>query len=275
MIPSHQSEKTKQSKIVVNRLSTLTDYDFSHPHRHEYFEFFCFLNGGGEHMIDFTDVPIESFQMHIVAPGQVHQVNRALDSHGYVYLFTLDALGAGTEVETFLFDHICYDLNERVPEYRVPAEKHDWFRSMTEDIWENAQDASRVKSLQVGNAIQQLCLKCMEWDNKGNALKSDDYAAFRRLLFREFRRLKMVKEYAAALSVTEKSLNELVKKHTGKSASVVIYEQVIMEAKRLLLTGMTAKEAAYNLNFDDPAHFSKFFKAQTGISPTEFRNVHA
>lgn len=275
MIPSHQSEKTRRSEIVVNRLSALTDYDFSHPHRHEYFEFFCFIQGGGNHMIDFSDVPIESYQMHIVAPGQVHQVNRALDSFGFVYLFTQEALGGGTEIETFLLDHVCFDLNERLPKYIVPENKQDWFRMMTDDIWENSLVNSRVNGLQVANGIQQLCLKCMEWDTWDRSLKSDDYATFRRLLFREFRNLKKVKDYAACLSISEKALNELVKRNTGKSASTLIYEQIVMEARRLLLTGITAKEVAYNLKFDDPAHFSKFFKAQTGLSPTEFRNIHA
>jgi len=47
-----------------------------------------------------------------------------------------------------------------------------------------------------------------------------------------------------------------------------------MEAQRLLNTGMSAKEVAFDLQFDDPAHFSKFFKNQTGIPPSEFQKVH-
>ena len=77
MIPTHSSDKTNRGEVIVNRLSTLSDYDFSEPHRHNYFEFFCFLEGGGHHIIDFREVPIESNSIHIVAPGQVHQVNRA------------------------------------------------------------------------------------------------------------------------------------------------------------------------------------------------------
>ena len=45
-----------------------------------------------------------------------------------------------------------------------------------------------------------------------------------------------------------------------------------MEAKRLLNTGISIKETAYALNFDDPGHFSKFFKTKTNISPSEFQN---
>ncbi|XOV67511.1 MAG: helix-turn-helix domain-containing protein [Fluviicola sp.] len=274
MIPTHQSEKTKATKIVVNRLSSLTEYDFSHPHRHDYFEFFCFVKGGGTHEIDFTDVPIQSFSMHIVAPGQVHRVNRNLDSNGFVFLFQFEGLQAPNVIANFLFDHICHDLDERVPEYLVPEDKHAWFETMLFSIWEDYNKESSLSTLQIQTGIQQLCLKCMEWDHQESPLLSNDYGQFRRMLFQDFRSKKKVKEYAAALNMTEKSLNEMVKEHTGKSASKIIYNQIVLEAKRLLLTGIAAKEAAYELGFDDPAHFSKFFKAQTGQSPSEFRNVH-
>ncbi|HET6243559.1 MAG TPA: helix-turn-helix domain-containing protein [Bacteroidia bacterium] len=38
-------------------------------------------------------------------------------------------------------------------------------------------------------------------------------------------------------------------------------------------SGLTAKESAYELKFEDPAHFSKFFKNQTGITPSEFQKI--
>jgi AraC-like DNA-binding protein len=38
--------------------------------------------------------------------------------------------------------------------------------------------------------------------------------------------------------------------------------------------GMSAKETAYDLNFDDPGHFSKFFKTNMGVSPSEYGKIH-
>ena len=170
-----------------------------------------------------------------------------------------------------MFDHICFDLEERKPEYIVPEEKRSWFEMITQMMWEDYQNVSEYSQMNIRAIIQQLCVRSMEWDDQKSALRSGEYAQFRRLLFQEFRNLKKVKDYASLLNVSEKSLNEMVKKNTGKSASTIIYDQVIMEAKRLLQTSISAKEAAYNLNFDDPAHFSKFFKNQTGISPSEFQ----
>ena len=162
----------------------------------------------------------------------------------------------------------------RIPEYLVPEDKQEWFDTILNSLWEDYTNESNYSALQIRTAIQQLCLKCMEWDQQNSPLFSNDYAQFRRMLFQDFRSKKKVKDFAAALNMTEKSLNEMVKEHTGNSASRIIYNQIVLEAKRLLLTGISAKEAAYELGFDDPAHFSKFFKAQTGQSPSEFRNVH-
>jgi AraC-like DNA-binding protein len=46
-----------------------------------------------------------------------------------------------------------------------------------------------------------------------------------------------------------------------------------MEAKRYLYyTDQSAKEIADRLGFEDAANFSRFFKTNTGIAPTDFKN---
>jgi AraC-like DNA-binding protein len=45
-----------------------------------------------------------------------------------------------------------------------------------------------------------------------------------------------------------------------------------LEAKRLLIyTDKSTKEIAYELGFEEVAHFSRFFKKQIGQAPTEFK----
>ena len=91
---------------------------------------------------------------------------------------------------------------------------------------------------------------------------------------KDFRNMKKVKDYAEALGITNKALNEIVKSNSGYNASDLIYRQIMLEAKRLLLTGLSTKEVAYDLNFDDPSHFSKFFKSRIGVNPSDFSKVH-
>ncbi len=274
MIPIHNSEKTQRKEVIINWLSRLNSYDFSEPHRHNYFEFFYFIKGGGNHVIDFSTFDIKDHSIHIVAPGQVHQVNRALDSLGFVCLFELDALETMHEVNEFLFEHICFDVNERSPVYTFTSEQLPVVRALSDRAEEILNEEGDYRQLSLRAITQHLCVECIrssDWKLSGHS--QNDYTNFRKLLYANFREIKKVKEYAEHLCISEKSLNEQVRKHTGKSTSELIYEQIILEAKRLLLTGMSAKEVAYDLCFDDPAHFSKFFKNKTGMSPTDFRKI--
>ena len=271
-IPTHQSNKTQRHEIVVNHLALLNEYDFTEPHRHQYIEFFYFIKGGGSHKIDFIDFPIVENSVHIVAPGQVHQMARELDSEGYVILFELPAIQAHNSIENFLFEHVCMDASELEPAYRFDEEDAKSWKQRVEHIFRLYQSDSELDQLALRNEIQAFCIGCMKKKSNTSTAKDSNYLKFRRILKDHFRDLKKVKEYAERMSISEKSLNDLVKKHTGKPASTVIYNQIIMEAKRLLHTRLSIKETAYELNFNDPAHFSKFFKAQTGISPSDFQN---
>jgi AraC family transcriptional regulator, transcriptional activator of pobA len=277
VIPIHSLSTHPAKAIRVHALNELTRYDISEPHRHNYFEFFVFEKGGGVHMIDFVDFPIESNSIHIVAPGQVHMVKRELDSKGHVLLFETDVFEANHFVTNFLFDHICFGLDEFPPTYQFDAAKQKEIASTMEQIWKDYQSDAPLKNEFVMSHLTVLLIHCMrsrEGSHSVDLPRSQKiYAGFRRLLQNNFKTIKKVKDYALALSVTEKQLNEIIQARTGLSPSAVIHNQLVLEARRLLKTGMLAKEVAYELNFDDPAHFSKFFKTHTGLSPGDFQKI--
>ena len=250
MIPIHDSDRTQRREIIVNHLKQLNDYDYREPHRHNYFVLFFFLNGGGFHKVDFVKFEIESNSAHIIAPGQVHQMKRDLDSEGFVILFELNAIEAPKEIENFLFQQMCLDASENSPCFSFSKEKYSILEYKIKNMLSLYEEKSEIAKLSLRN----------------------EYFNFRKLLHANFSKMNKVKEYAEALNLTEKTLNEIVKKHTGESTSNIIYKQIIIEAKRLLNTGISIKETAYSLNFDDPGHFSKFFKTKTNISPSEFQN---
>ncbi|WP_236980727.1 helix-turn-helix domain-containing protein [Membranihabitans maritimus] len=84
---------------------------------------------------------------------------------------------------------------------------------------------------------------------------------------------RTVEEYAEMLSVTPRHLSHSIKKSTGKKALSFIKERIATEAQSLILyTDLSISEICYQLNFSDPANFSKFFKKEVGLSPSQFRN---
>src|SRR5688572_3565163 len=93
VIPTHDLEKDEDHDDVsfrIIQLQTKSAYEASLPHRHSYYEIFFFEKGNGWHMIDFENIEIEKGSIHFVSPGQVHLVNRSLDSTGYVLLFNAE-----------------------------------------------------------------------------------------------------------------------------------------------------------------------------------------
>lgn len=79
--------------------------------------------------------------------------------------------------------------------------------------------------------------------------------------------------YAEKLCLTPKYLSKIIKNTSGRSAPEWIDSYVILEAKNLLKYSSTPiKEIVFKLNFPNQSLFYKFFKAHTGMTPTEYRN---
>lgn len=81
-----------------------------------------------------------------------------------------------------------------------------------------------------------------------------------------------VQFYARQLNKSPKTLSNIFSLYHCDSPLKTIHKRIIIEAKRFFYyTDKSAKEVAYELGFADAAHFSRFFKSHTGLSPTDFR----
>lgn len=79
-------------------------------------------------------------------------------------------------------------------------------------------------------------------------------------------------DFARALAITPGHLNRLCQGATGQSASRYIEGAVMTEASRLLaFTQLPVAEIGYRLAFEDPAYFSRRFRALRGQTPSEYR----
>ncbi|MDE3236269.1 MAG: AraC family transcriptional regulator [Bacteroidota bacterium] len=84
--------------------------------------------------------------------------------------------------------------------------------------------------------------------------------------------LPSVQYIAEALNVSPNYLSGLLKVLTGLTTQQHIHEKLITKAKeKLSTTELTISEIAYELGFEHPQSFSKFFKTKTLLSPLAFR----
>lgn len=81
-----------------------------------------------------------------------------------------------------------------------------------------------------------------------------------------------VRFYADLLNVSSTYLAQVTKRIAGKAPKVIIDEYLVAEAETLLLSSAkTVQEVAYAVGFASQAHFAKFFKKMTGLSPSDYR----
>lgn len=98
------------------------------------------------------------------------------------------------------------------------------------------------------------------------------YRDFRRLLLANYREAHGIAFYADRLFITPTYLSRVVKRITGQTVLQHVAGLLCADARKLLAcTDMEVKEIADRLGFPDLSSFGKFFKKETGLSPSLFR----
>jgi len=81
--------------------------------------------------------------------------------------------------------------------------------------------------------------------------------------------------FAGQLNIHVNHLNKALKEITGQTTSHLINERILQEAKILLKsTNWTIAQIAWSLGFEEPSHFSGFFKSREKVSPVKFRTIN-
>ena len=95
---------------------------------------------------------------------------------------------------------------------------------------------------------------------------------FLTLLKEYHKQQRSVNFYADKLYISPKHLSSVIKQMSHKTAHEIIANFVILSAKRMLkTTTMSIQEISDELNFANQSFFGKFFKQNTGLSPSSYR----
>lgn len=258
--------------IRIEKLITKTKYDFAKPHRHNYNEIFFFINGSGNHMIDFNNHNITNNSIHFVSPHKVHRVNRSKKSYGYVLLFKNDFI-LKYKNEAYLFFILeCEKIN-------LDKELFSEIITILENIKNEIAKDTYYNEEIIINYLQLIFLKLKQFikiKSPKSLIKTTDifYQTFYKLLEKYFLTEKHSTFYANEMNIELRKLNNKLKQSTGKTTSILIKDRLLLEAKRLLLDfSLSIKEIAVILNFTDQSHFSKFMLKETTLNPSDFRKT--
>lgn len=80
-------------------------------------------------------------------------------------------------------------------------------------------------------------------------------------------------EVAEQVYVSQWHLSKLLNQHTGKNFSELIHQRRVQRAKELLFDpAYSVSDIAYQVGYQDTAHFCRVFKRLTSLSPMAYRN---
>jgi AraC family transcriptional regulator, transcriptional activator of pobA len=276
-IPVHELAEPDDLHCKILRLNVPTDYSTNEAHRHSYYELLFFERGTGKHMIDFDTYEISGKSFHFVSAGQVHALSRSEDTQGYVIAFSKEFLILNGTDANILYDFPAFN---KTGDPFIALKDNDFIEveALVKNMEEVFKRDEPYKEKMLGAFISILLFKCKPLFKKDSGGKLPDALSgqlmqkFNKLVEEKFVELHKVSDYADLLNVSPNYLSETIKKVSGKTAGEQIQDRLILEAKRLLLhSSISAKEVSYQLNFNDPSYFSRFFKTNTGMSPEEFR----
>jgi AraC-like DNA-binding protein len=252
------------------------------PHRHDFYTIVAVETAtGGTHQIDFKDYPLTPNTVYFVSPEQVHHVltQAGAPPTGHVLLFSADfLLRHSMPPEQLLGLELFFNCDEARPlvlEAQEMADLRMFFQKLAHETAADRPD--RLEVLGAWLKLLLLELKRLKADKALDNLKWDHRQAaivrrFKSDVEQHFARWHQVADYAQAQNLSSSYLNEVVKSETGSSAKDLIQNRLVLEAKRLArYANLSAKEIAYQLGYEDVAHFSKFFKKCTGRTFSAFK----
>lgn len=270
--------------IAGFKVAALSDIDctaseFDKEHKHDFFEIIWIKNGTGVHRIDLEDHHYNGAALFILAPGQIHKIEQHSESEGYVVKFLPSLFKSEDDFYDYVLDTCLFDANTSCPIISI-SEKYsdiieDLFFKMLKEFQQPDIDSEQIFVAYLNILITHINRLKRTTKVDSTFLNDPQYALFRTFklaLEKNYREEHSVQGYADMLAITARTLNTIAKKYADRSAGEVIQDRLLLEAKRSLHHEYkNVKEICYDLGFEDPAYFTRFFKKHTGVSPIQYK----
>lgn len=248
------------------------------PHRREVNEIVFVTNGKIVRGANLSRIEINAGEVHLLLANQISTVDFfSSDLTGFYCHFSLETI-----IKIYHKEHMIKELATLGSQMKSKpiALKNKVYLSV-KSIFERIVDEYKTNNdLSLIDAY--LVTLCYEIKNsiQGDQLREEASKPlgltekFKQLIVKHIHEQQSVSFYADQLGVSPNHLNKVVKQTTGKQASAMISEMLILEAKVLLKhSELSIAEIAYKLGFVDQSYFSRFFKIHTGNTPKAYRMI--
>ena len=241
---------------------------YTKPHKHnKYLEIIYFVKGSGFHHLDMKSHVIKPPLLFLVKKDEVHHWEITTKPQGYVIIIK----------ESFLEKTLDKYINTQLvklgncQKIRVNDDDSSLGCLFEALCWEMKQVQLNQETVEGG--VKAILSKMVHYASAQGSENSDKTAQFVNLLSENLK--NNVSFYAETLHPTSQNLNAICHKVFSKTASDVIAEHIIREVKRqLIYTNKSISDIAYDLDFKDTSHFTKYFKRYTEQTPLQYKKSH-
>ncbi|MEM1257086.1 MAG: helix-turn-helix domain-containing protein [Bacteroidota bacterium] len=165
-----------------------------------------------------------------------------------------------------------------LPIITIPKEQRSRFDLLYDVFVEEFSTPDKIQGAMLQMLLKRLIIMSTRLAKKQlvtKELDNDQIEIIRKFNFlvdMHYRTKRKVSDYAELLFKSPKTLSNLFSIYNQKSPQRIILDRLALEAKRLIhFTDKQNQEIAFELGFNDPAHFSRFFKKMTAMTPSEYR----
>lgn len=219
-----------------------------------------------------TQFDTSSGFLYFIKPNQVHQWKVEKPWQGYHILVSPILL----QEYNIDFSFFQYEINEAL---FLTEDEQLQIENLYRQVIEEYQKDNYELDLLIAycNLIFTYVGKCYkrQFDTR-QPLYNKIVVEFKKLLNTYYtqhpKSLPSVRYFAEQLNLSTNYFGDLIKHHTQKTASEIIQEKIISEAKnRIQNTDKTIAEIGYDLGFEYPTYFARMFKKHLGKTPSQFR----
>ncbi|MCH2197745.1 MAG: AraC family transcriptional regulator [Flavobacteriales bacterium] len=276
-IQFHESDERTAHGLEIKRIEELFDIpvDLDHDpfkaHRLAFFVIIFLESSHVKHQVDFEALDLYKGQALLLTKGQVHAFDAARNYKGTFVLFTEEFLDQHASQAALARFKRSFLTKTNVQAFDQSEHLQILLRLLTQSY---AASSSGNGHLKLGALLTTLLLElCLQLpDQELGTSHTALFYQFLELHEQHFSDSRDANFYAGKLGVSYKHLNEVSKAITGLTIKAYIDEQLLLSAKRALVFGkQNAKEIAFELGFDEPSNFGKWFKKQSGFTPQQFR----
>jgi AraC-like DNA-binding protein len=244
------------------------------PHRKTVYDFILVTHGEALRTSGLNNYTLKKQQIFFMPPNQITSTPFiSKDIKGYYFHF---GLGFVVSLQLFL-DKLTLFKTDRSPLLSLEKNAADSINQKLADL--ESDYLGKVKNKRDLIALKLMALLFEIETNLPDQAEEIELSTsekitgkFKQLLNEKIRSFKKVSDYADFLNITPNHLNKCVKSVTGKSSHCWVQEMLLLESKTLLHRhDLAITDISFELNFEDVSYFSRFFKANTGMSPSAYR----